>query len=355
MVAARARLIVLAALAFTGAAPSAEAALTVGVHSWRHPDAATLATVADGGVGAFRVVFDWSTIGRRPDWAAHDAVMTAAATSRVEVLPVLLGCAPGVCRRRLAPPVSPAQRGAFARFAASVAQRYGRGGSFWLAHPELSPQPLRAYQVWNEPNLFGFWDERPDPRAYLRLVAATGAAIDAVDGRATIVLAGMAESTRGVPVAQYLAQLYALPGARRRFDAVAVHPYARTSGAAIAGVRRVRALMDARGDRRTPIWVTEIGWATGGPASPFRASRARQAALLDALLRGLRARSAADRLAAVFVFCLQDRRLKRGEEDWFAPHAGLFDVSGRPKPSWRALTRFTGDPAPAARLAPAPR
>ncbi len=357
--AARTRLTGIAvALTATWAATPPAGAITVGVQSWQLPTAAGMTTARSGGVTAHRVVFDWSTIGKergRPDWSGYDSVMTAAAAARVDVLPVLLGCAPHVCQRRLAPPVTTTRRRAWAQFAATVARRYGRGGSFWTAHPELAARPLRAYQLWNEPNLIAFWDGRPDAREYLRLAAASGAAIKAVDANATIVLAGLAESRRGVPVTAYLAQLYALPGARSAFDVAAVHPYARTSAAAIDGVRRFRAVMNARGDRRTPIWVTEVGWATGGPQSPFRVGRTRQASLVGALLRALRGRPAGDRVHAVYLFSLQDRRLRADEADWFAPHTGLFDVAGRPKPSWRALTAFTGVAASAARLPPAPR
>jgi hypothetical protein len=254
----------------------------------------------------------------------------------------------------LAPPTKTAQRRAWSSFAASVARRYGRGGGFWAAHPELDPQPLVAYQIWNEPNLRGYWGGRPNAAAYLRLVALSRKAIHGVDRKATIALAGLAESRLGVPVLRYLSALYAVPGARRHFDVAAIHPYDRTGKAAVRRVRRFRAAMNEQGDRRTPIWVTEFGWGTGRARAPFVVTRRRQATLLGALLRALRG-ARRERVGAIYLFCLQDRHLRRGERDWFGPRAGLFDLAGRPKPAWRTLSAFTGAAPRPVRLRPAPR
>jgi hypothetical protein len=359
VVAALTRLTVAAAavaLACT-AATSADAAMTVGVQSWYLPDAETMTAAKAGGLRAHRVVFDWSAIrtGRaRTTWDAYDAVMTAAAKSRVKVLPVLLGCPAFLCRHRLAPPTRNAQRRAWSRFAASVVQRYGRGGRFWAAHPELDPQPLVAYQIWNEPNLRGYWGGHPSAASYLRLVAVSRKAIRGVDHNATIALAGLAESRRGVPVSRYLSALYGVPGARRHFDVAAIHPYDRTSKAAVRRVRLFRAVMNRHGDRRAPIWVTEFGWGTGRARAPFVVTPRRQASLLGSLLRALRG-ARRERVGAIYLFCLQDRRLRRGERDWFGPRAGLFDLAGRPKPAWRRVSAFTGAAARPVRLRPAPR
>ena len=77
-----------------------------------------------------------------------------------------------------------------------------------------------------------------------------------------------------------------LPGIYRRkakglFDAVAVHPYATTPRDALDAVKETRKIMNRFKDRRTPIWITEIGWATGGsPPTPLTVSPQRQATYL---------------------------------------------------------------------------
>ena len=344
MVAARAILTTVLAFALLGAA-EARGAVAVGIQDWSLPTERSLMAVAAGGMRDFRLVFDWSDIGARRrgyEWAAHDAVMASAARARVQVLPVLLGCPERLCRARLHPPTTEPQRRAWSAFAVALARRYGRDGTFWAAHPQLDARPIVAYQVWNEPNVRGYWDGRPDPAAYVRLVTLTRSALRRADPRARVVLAGLAESRLGITVADFLARLYAVPRARSQFDVVALHVYARTSARAASGVRAVRQILDARGDRGTPIWITEAGWATGGPSGPFRASKARQAELIRTLVRRLRARANADRIGALYVFSLQDRRTRPDEPDWFGPHTGLFDLHGRPKPAWKALAAELG-------------
>jgi hypothetical protein len=266
VVAARRLLIVALALALLGGA-DARGAVAVGTQGWSLPGEREFGAVAGAGMRDYRLVFDWSAIGAgrdEADWRAYDAVMAAAARARVRVLPVLLGCPARLCRSRLQPPTTAVQGRAWSAFARELAERYGRGGTFWAANADLQARPVVAYQVWNEPNFLGYWGGRPDPAAYLGLVARTRTALRRADPRATAVLAGLAESSHGVSVADFLAGVYAVRHGRDAFDAVAVHVYARTAATAVGGVRAVRRILDARGDRRTPIWVTEAGWATGG-------------------------------------------------------------------------------------------
>lgn len=87
----------------------------------------------------------------------YDGFMTQAAQHGLSVLPVLFDPA----SFRSSRPASGAARGTyppasnhdFARFAAAVVQRYGSRGSFWRERPRVPRRPIRAWQVWNEPNL----------------------------------------------------------------------------------------------------------------------------------------------------------------------------------------------------------
>ncbi len=95
------------------------------------------------------------------------------------------------CTRRAIPPTWRPSPGPLAR-------RYGPGGSFWTAHPELAPSPIRSWQVWNEPNIQAFWATGPDPAAYVRMLDAVGAAIRAVDPGAEIVAGGLPYAGNGL-------------------------------------------------------------------------------------------------------------------------------------------------------------
>jgi len=314
-----------------------------GMQGWTVPTARDLALMKRGGVGTYRAVFSGAQLGASFDsarWTQYDALMAAAARERIEVMPLLIDI-PGA-RVRLQHPRTRADRIAWAGFVSAVARRYGRSGSFWADHPELEPVPLTAYQVWNEPNLPVYWRPAPDAAGYLRLVRLTRKRLRAVDPKASIVLAGLPNSRLGVPALDYLRAVYARPGARSLFDVVALHPYAQHAGGVVASVTRARAYMDRRGDRRTPIWITEIGWGTGGPRTTLRTTKAGQAAKIDRALRSLLAARSRLRLGRFVLCALQDRDFVEGERPWWAPRAGLFDTFGRAKPAWRAFVRFTG-------------
>jgi hypothetical protein len=315
-----------------------------GLQGWTtFPTAQDFAMMKRGGVGTLRAIFDAGGIPASPDdarWAAYDALMASAARQGMQVLPVLNGSSSGLHPFR--PPRTRAQRIAWADFAGSVAARYGRGGTFWRAHPELPADPLRAYQIWNEPNLRVFWRPAVDAAGYLRLVRLTRARLLAADPKASIVLGGLPDSRLGTPMLDFVREIYAQPGARSLFDVVALHPYSAGPAGVLEKLDAVRALMDRRGDRATPIWITEIGWSTGGPRSPFRTSRAGQAAKITRTLGELIAARARLRLERVMLIALQDRAYLPAEAPWWGPRVGLFDRAGNPKPAWAAFVRFTG-------------
>jgi hypothetical protein len=295
-----------------------------------------------GRVGTLRAVFDAGLEASRDParWEPYDALMGAAGRARISVLPVLIGNA--VPRLGLRRPRTRTERAAWGRFVSSIVTRYGRGGTFWAARPELEPIPITAYQVWNEPNLPGYWRPTDDAAGYLRLVRLTRARVLAVDPQAMIVLAGLPDSRHGTRMLDYVRAIYGQPGSRSLFDVVALNPYAPDAPGVLAKLNAVRAYMDRRGDRRTPIWVTEIGWATGGPQGPFRTSRRGQAARIDRTFRALIAARGRLRLTRLIVFALQDRAYGPSERPWWGARTGLFDLAGRPKPAWRTFVRFTG-------------
>lgn len=313
-----------------------------GMQGWVLPGARDLAMMKRGGVGTVRAVFDGARLASASGatWEPYDALMAAAARERIEVLPTLLGF-PGAVRQ-VKRPRTRAERTVWAGFVRAVVTRYGHGGTFWAAQPQLEPMPLRFYQVWNEPNLPAYWRPVRDVPGYLGLVRLTRARLLAVDPKASIVLAGLPDSRLGTPSVDYLRAIYARPGARGLFDVVAVHPYAPDAPDVLAKLSRVRALMDRVGDRRTPIWVTELGWATGGLRSPYRTTELGQAARIARTFRALLAARGRLRLERVVLFGLQDRAYVATETRWWGPRVGLFDLGGHPKPAWGTFVGVTG-------------
>jgi hypothetical protein len=221
-------------------------------------------------------------------------------------------------------------------FAAVVVRRYGPSGSFWRAHPGLRKVPIRSWQVWNEPSLPVYWPSGPDPRAYARLLAATARAIRQVDPGATIVSSGLSQTRNGVPFDRFVDGLYRA-GAAASFDVLAIHPYARDAGGVVTAVSRARRLMDRHGDDRSPIWVTEVGWASSGPPSDFTVGERGQADRIRATLLALAERRRELRIRGVIYFNFRDGTVFAGGSDFWGLHTGLLPLAGEPKPAFGAF------------------
>ena len=307
----------------------------------------SLRAQAGAGVHTLRQTFDWARIERtRGEYslAEYDRLVLDAARARIRVLPVLFNpprfhsSRPARRGRRGVYP--PRRNSDMADFAASLARRYGAGGTLWKEHPELAGRAVRSWQVWNEPNLRVYWASGVSPSRYVRLLAAVGTAIERVDPGAEIVTAGLPQSLlRGsMSFERYVAGMYRA-GGRAAFDSLAVHPYARTHRGAVGAARLARRLMNRRGDRRAGIWITEVGWASGGPPSSFRAGAKGQARRVGLALRALgRARSPL-RLRGVVYYKWRDTRLRPGIHDFWGHHTGLLTAGGRRKPAYFAFRR----------------
>jgi polysaccharide biosynthesis protein PslG len=296
------------------------------------------------GVGLIRQTFDWARIERSPgryEFAYYDRYVAALSERRVRLLPILFN-PPGFrssaphrgARRGTYPPRSPADMGAFG---AALARRYGPAGSFWREHPELPRLPVDSWQVWNEPNLPVYWPSGPDAAQYVALLKGTGRGIRSVDPGAEILTAGLPDSRLGVPLREYVAGMYAAGGAGA-FDALAVNPYGLDAHGVLDTVRTVRRVAETSGDNPA-VWVTELGWATGGPRSAFLVSEAEQARLLEQTLLALARRRNDLRIRGVVYFNWRDSSPYAGGRDFFGLHTGLLHLNGHAKPAYAAYKK----------------
>jgi hypothetical protein len=217
------------------------------------------------GARSVRIAFYWSA-GERSgpgavDFGVYDAPVLAAAQQGLGVLPVVFSAPewaraePGVIA---SPPRDP---GDYARFLTALVARYGPRGSLWDEHPEVTARPIRAWQIWNEPNLKGYWSQQPFAAGYVRLLEAARRALRTADPGAKAILAGLPNGWAA------LRQIYRA-GGRRAFDAVAIHPYTARPSRVPRFVLEARKVMRRFGDRRKPVWVTEVSW----PAAKGRAN-----------------------------------------------------------------------------------
>jgi polysaccharide biosynthesis protein PslG len=308
--------------------------------------------MGDAGVGTLRFTLGWAASDptrAQGDyaWGGSDAIVAEAARNGVTVLPMLYGspdwAARGLdgrsCGSRCAifAPRSKQALAAWGRFVGAAVERYGPGGAFWDENPGLRPQPITAWQVWNEQNSKSFYGPKPSTKGYAKLLDAASQAIRTADRRADVVLGGMAElagSRKAVPGPKYLAKLYRRPGVERDFDGIAVHPY----GAKVSAVAEQMDLFDdeTRGDPKASIWVTEVGWGSASGGNPLNVGERGQAKRLKQAYRYFERERKRMKIETVTWFSWQDSATSLC--DWCA-ESGLLSAGSKPKPAYRAFKR----------------
>ena len=366
-------LLVLTLLLQAGCAPAEdgpeERGLLLGVHAaeTRTPAgyAARLDRAAALGLGAVRVPVDWARL--EPDGAGTfdpvylDELKTRVADARARGLEVvvLLAQSPGWASGHPEEPAYPPAPEHRADYARALVR---------LADELLAAGPVRAWEVWNEPNSTEFWPdyagrEREGTFVLVPLEAATEYAALLREAHAAmkrahpdaVVLGG---SLAAADVA-YLEALWRAFGADVPLDALALHPYTRPDeregphyGYAQypdqcnediddlsppwcfqRGLELVRAFLQAQGFDR-PLWLTEFG-VSSADAWGAAGSEAEQAKHLEIALDILDRRAGADDLnvAAAIWYRLDDEG-----EDLF----GLYREDRSLKPAGERLRERTG-------------
>ena len=325
-----------------GQAQAAAPRAFYGVMAATDPDASEIARMGAGKVGTLRINFVWSQVQPQQssalDWSYYDSLIGAAAQQGIRVLPTVYSSPSWVASRDNFPP-SKAHFGEFQTFVREAAARYGSNGSFWSANPGIPKLPVTDWQLWNEMNSPSFWFHKPSAKKYVSLLKVFHNGIKGGDPSAKIVLGGLFRTPRirnGVPLDRYLPGIYRAKG-KKFFDAVAMHPYATTPQDALRAVQDTRRIMAQFKDKKAKLWITEVGWATGGVATPLTVSPQRQASYLRKTFNMLANKRKRFKIAGVVWYSWRD--LPGGV--WFN-HTGLFTQTLDPKPSWNAFVGLTG-------------
>jgi hypothetical protein len=237
--------------------------------------AGQLNKMVSSGVESVRTVFNWSVMQPRPNEASipasqrilytdvngiptnfthTDQLVRLAAARRLTVLPVIQYAPNWDSLHPNKASAPPKKTGPFAKFVVALIDRYGPRGTFWAANPSLPRVPIRMWQIWNEPHFSVYWSQQPFEASYVRLLKATHPAMKRADPGAKLIAAGLANFSW-----DYLTRMYKL-GARPYFDGVALHPYTATPQGVLTIIGKARAVMNQHGDRRKPIYATELSW-----------------------------------------------------------------------------------------------
>jgi polysaccharide biosynthesis protein PslG len=279
-------------------------------------------------------------------WELYDASVKAARDRGLHIL-MILGQAPewardSSCSGDLACP--PASDSAFATFAAANARHYAGMG-------------VHHYEIWNEPNVPGFW-HGSDATRYGNLVKAAADAIHGADPQGQAILGGLAAAAGGLDIrdqVQFLTQICDT-GACAKLDGVGYHPYTYPLP---AGARpswptpwtrmsleqhSLRSVLNSAGRSDLQFWVTEFGAPTDGPGRVSQGGaeslenptdHVTEAVQADLAGEVLLTAAADSRVAAVFWHMLQDNPKAGGAIE---SSYGLLRSDGSPKPAYGAYS-----------------
>lgn len=299
-----------------------------------------LRLMRSAGAGSVRLAVYWSDAQPSAgaiDLAGVDRFMAAAAAARLDVLPVVLRTPSWAAQDAADPASPPRDPRTYAAFLGALVARYGPRGTFWSSHPSLPRRPVRAWQVWNEPDITKYWSVTGAwAPGYVRLLRTARAALKRADPRCRVVLAGLTNRSW-----IDLRSVYAAGGGRL-FDVAAAHPFSRRVANVVKIVDLVRTEMRRHGDARKPLLLTEVSWTSGSGHSTFNygweSTERGQAARVRSALTALATRRARDRIAGVYWYTWLSPAI--GSADSF-DYAGLrrLDGAGRPvaKPALAAF------------------
>ncbi|MBI4769995.1 MAG: hypothetical protein HY784_06165 [Chloroflexi bacterium] len=252
---------------------------------WWHVDTTgerDLRRVSELGFGWVKQVFAWRDLeggGKGQfDWYRADRIVSLAEAAGLSLL-VRLDHQPYWAQdpavEEWLPDAPPADSQDFGDYCYALASRY-RGR-------------IRAYEVWNEPNLARDWgNQPPDPAAYTALLKACYLGIKRGDREALVISAGLAPTgtydETAMPDMLFYQGMYEA-GAAPYFDLLGAHapgymnPPERDPAEVEADpalgyrwltfrhVEDIRRLMIASGDAGKQIAITEMGW-TSDPTNP---------------------------------------------------------------------------------------
>lgn len=338
--------VVAAVLLLRGSPDEAVGERFFGVVPNQQPSTPELRKMASGEVGHVRFLLYWPSVQDSPDaelnWIGTDAWIRGLAQNGIEPVPFVFGTPGFAAEDPLSPPVhSPEAERSYGAFLRAAVERYGPGGEFWRENPSLPSEPVRIWQIWNEQNSLKFFQPRPSPREYARLLEISHAAIESVDADAEILLGGMfgtPSSSESMTSWAFLERLYRVDGIEERFDAIGINPYSPSLGGIEAQLDRILARASEAGDQDVRLWVSEIGWASEGSGSQLIKGRRGQARMLEKAFELFVERHEEWNLDGVTWYTWRDT--SSGDCVW-CPHAGLLDGDGRAKPAWREFQSFT--------------
>jgi len=206
------------------------------------------AKLQHAGIRIIRFNLSWDRIERQKgqyQFGETDRLVKAANKHGFDLLAVVSGT-PSWASANGHDTANPSSSERWKIFLITAVQRYASSISTW--------------QIWNEPDIRKFWTGTP--QEYVRLLKTAFHVIKEVDPRLQIVSAGLDGNGE-----KYLETLLE-NGAADACDIIAYHLYPPSTRVAELRINGAKALLQKFRVTK-PLWITEIGWQTGGwPSGP---------------------------------------------------------------------------------------
>jgi hypothetical protein len=317
-----------------------------------------------GGIESIRFPLIWAAI--QPtrnggyNWESFDPIVSAAARQGLTVLPFVVGTPTWLSIKGTKLPIdSGPARLAWTQFLEAAVKRYGPGGEFWATHApgvvQYEPavpasKPIRIWQIWNEANFF-YFAYPASPQRYARLLKLSSPVIKRIDPTAKVIMSGLfgkpsPQEPKGMPAAQFLEEIYRIPGMKSYFDGIALHPYAVDTETLEELVEGFHEVTVANHDR-VPLYITEMGWGSQNDFNQVAFEQGIRGQVEE--LKGAYGYLLANRnkldLKSVYWFSWKDLP----ESCTFCDSVGLFrgGPNFKAKPAWHAFVAIThGRPRP---------
>ena len=238
------------------------------VEAWKREQ--TVKMAREAGIGWMMQMFSWEEIEPRRDyyfddkfktstWKKYDDIVDLAERYGLRII-ARIDRPPAWARQDNRLPTAPPDNlEDYASFIQTLVARY-RGR-------------IHYYQVWNEPNIWPEWGDRPvDPAGYVQMLKLAYTKAKEVDPDVVILSAPLAqtleESSMNLSELKYLDAMYTA-GAKGFFDILSANAYgfdappdapADPSKLNFARLKLLREVMERYGDDDTPVWFHEFGW-----------------------------------------------------------------------------------------------
>ncbi|MDB5175394.1 MAG: beta-galactosidase [Candidatus Saccharibacteria bacterium] len=328
------------------------------------PSLQNMQELTAAGITWLRCDFAWPAIQPTSSgqftWTAHDAIMTSAAKTGMNILAILDYCAPWASTKGAQAGdirfFAPSNNADYAAFCTAVIQRYGPGGSFWSANLGLRPSPVTAVEIWNEPWLSFYWNPEPDPTGYASLALVAAQAVKAASAAVKVIIPGDLFQSRADGLTQQRwgsAVFAAQPTLKNYTDAISVHPYpSSVCPDPLDDTRNVDQgwygkCLEARDQialttgTLLPVWITECGWTTATGASNGVTESAAATYMNHMLGRALQSngKSTSYRpiIEKVFPFKYEPANGVMTDAEG---NYGMLHTDGTPKPAWLEVLKY---------------